>query len=90
VNKYSPAVPVLRVWLGCYASTDSELMQGDLEGVVSENLEEVRNMPFFLAGTVVPKAFEVIALLEKEAEEAKRAVTRVKQSLADALAAPLR
>ncbi|PWT77808.1 MAG: hypothetical protein C5B58_16235 [Acidobacteria bacterium] len=63
------------------------IMQGDPEGVVSKNLEEVHNMPFFLTGSIVPEALKEIARLEKDAEEAKRAVMRAKQFLADSLAA---
>jgi len=60
-------------------------MQGDSQGVISGNLLEVHNMPSFLQGTIVPAAIQEIARLEREVEEAKRAVTREKESLAKSL-----
>jgi hypothetical protein len=58
------------------------IMQGDSQGVISGNLQEIRNMPSFLEGTIVPAAIQEIARLEREAEETKRAVARAKESLA--------
>ena len=57
-------------------------MQGDSQGLVSGNLEEVRNMPSFLEGTIVLTAIHEIARLEEQVEEAKRALVRAKESLA--------
>jgi hypothetical protein len=58
-------------------------MQGDSERVVSGNFEEVRNMPSFLEGTIVPGAIREIARLEDEVQEAKCALALAKESLAE-------
>lgn len=59
-------------------------MQGDSQGVISGNLEEVRKMPSLLEGTIVPAAIREIDRLE---EEAKRALLRAKESLAKSFSA---
>jgi hypothetical protein len=58
-------------------------MRGDSEGVVSGNLEEVRDMPSFLEGTIVPAAIREIARLGDEVQEAKSALALAKESLAE-------
>jgi hypothetical protein len=63
------------------------IMQGDSQGVISGNLEEVRKMPSLLEGTIVPAAIREIDRLEEEVEEAKRALLRAKESLAKSFSA---
>jgi hypothetical protein len=58
------------------------ILQGDSQGLVSGNLEQVLNMPSFLEGTVVLNAIRQIARLEEEVEEAKRILARAKEALA--------
>jgi uncharacterized Zn finger protein len=61
------------------------IMQGDCQNVVSENLEQVRKMPSYLEGTIIPAAFQEIARLEKELEKAKRSLAQAKDLLAKSL-----
>jgi hypothetical protein len=63
----------------------TRIINGDTQGVISGNLEEVRNMPAFIEDTVVPGLFQEIKRMEREAESAKLALKKAKNELADSL-----
>jgi uncharacterized Zn finger protein len=70
---------------GMYCKHRIRILQGMIEGVVSQNVSDVKKVVSWLTGTDVEEALRSVLALEKQAEQIKAALSAAKHSLARCL-----
>lgn len=71
--------------MGQYCKHRFNILDGAVDGIVSNNENEVATVAGWLPGTDVEAAMKVVATAEQEVERAKKAATAAKKGLARAM-----
>jgi uncharacterized Zn finger protein len=66
---------------GMYCKHRIRILQGLVEGIVSENTTDVQRVVEWLIGTDVDQALQTVNALEKEADSIKSALSEAKRAL---------
>jgi hypothetical protein len=64
-----------------YCKHRVRILQGLVEGIVSENTGDVQRVVGWLVGTDVERALQTVCALEKEADRIKTALSEAKRAL---------
>ncbi len=70
---------------GQYCKHRFQILEGNTEGIVSRNSEQVPTVVAWLPGTDVAEAMAALAAAEREFDRAKKIVTNAKKNLASAM-----
>ena len=70
---------------GKHCKHRSEILTGSVDGIVSDNLEEVQTVCAWMVGTDVEAALMETLQLEKEGDRIKKALAAAKKKLATAM-----
>ena len=70
---------------GMYCKHRIRIFQGLVDGIVSENIADVKKVVGWLAGTDVEEALRAVSTLEKEADRIKTALSAAKHALSRCL-----
>jgi len=70
---------------GQYCKHRFQILEGNTEGIVSGNIEQVSTIVAWLPGTDVAETITALAIAEREFDRAKKVVTNAKKNLASAM-----
>ena len=70
---------------GQYCKHRFQILEGNAEGIVSGNIEQVSAVVAWLPGTDVAEAMAVLDVAEREFDRTKKVVTNAKKNLASAM-----